>query len=89
MVLFQGIEKLYHLRTREKEREFLLVGLLENISQLSGAVLLFCAIYYYFHFKKIKKERKLTSVELTVYILTQLGIFLWAGSNFILFLDRI
>ncbi|MFD1412505.1 hypothetical protein [Oceanobacillus jeddahense] len=66
-----------------------MVGLLENISQLSGAVLLFCAIYYYFHFKKIKKERKLTYIELAIYILTQIAIVLWAASNILLFLDRI
>ncbi|MFD1386328.1 hypothetical protein ACFQ4Z_05890 [Oceanobacillus oncorhynchi subsp. oncorhynchi] len=66
-----------------------MAGLLENISQLSGAILLICAVYYYFYFKKIKKERKLTAMERTVYVLTQIAIFLWMGSNLILFLDRI
>nr|WP_077603551.1 hypothetical protein [Oceanobacillus sojae] len=66
----------------------MLVNLLENIYQLSGLALLICAIYYYFHLKKIKKERKLTPVELTVYIVTQIAGILWAVSNLLLFLDR-
>jgi len=39
-----------------------LVNLLENIYQISGVVLIACAVYYYFHFRKIKKERKLTTI---------------------------
>ncbi|GGP16414.1 hypothetical protein GCM10011346_48370 [Oceanobacillus neutriphilus] len=66
----------------------MLVNLLENIYQLSGAALLICAIYYYFHFKKIKKERKLTPAELTFYIITQIAGILWAISNLLLILDK-
>ncbi|PIC56456.1 hypothetical protein CSV80_14495 [Sporosarcina sp. P12(2017)] len=62
--------------------------LLKNIYQLSGVVLLICGIYYYFHFKKIKKERKLTKVELSIYIITRIAFFLCAGSFLLLFLDR-
>ncbi|MBM7601095.1 uncharacterized protein with PQ loop repeat [Virgibacillus halotolerans] len=65
-----------------------MIGLLENIYQLSGVVLLICAIYYFFHFKKIKKERKLTPVELSFYIITQIAVFLWAISNLLLILDK-
>lgn len=65
-----------------------MIGLLENIQQLAGLALLICAIYYYFHFKKVKRERKLSSVELTVYIITQIAIFLWGVSSMLLFLDR-
>ncbi|GAB3796912.1 hypothetical protein GCM10028868_17420 [Virgibacillus kimchii] len=58
------------------------------MQQLAGLALLICAIYYYFHFKKIKRERELTSVEITVYVITQIAIFLWAASSMLLFLDR-
>lgn len=61
------------------------VGLLEVIFQVSGVVLLICAIYYYFHFKKIKRERKLTPVELIVYTVTQTA-FLFLGSSYLLLL---
>ncbi|GEN85950.1 hypothetical protein OSO01_06890 [Oceanobacillus sojae] len=65
-----------------------MVNLLENIYQLSGAALLICAVYYYFHFKKIKKKRNLTPVELIFYIITQIAGILWVLSNLLLFLDR-
>ncbi|XKE81203.1 hypothetical protein LG273_04115 [Oceanobacillus kapialis] len=65
-----------------------MVSILENIFQISAALLLLCALYYFRHFKKIKRERKLTSTELSVYIITQVAIFLCAGSYLLLFLDR-
>ncbi|MCP1144858.1 hypothetical protein [Lysinibacillus endophyticus] len=40
-----------------------MVSLLENIFQISAVILLICAVYYYRHFKKTKRERKLTSFE--------------------------
>ncbi|PID20119.1 hypothetical protein CSV61_16330 [Sporosarcina sp. P3] len=65
-----------------------MIELLKSIYQLSGVVLLICGIYYYFHFKKIKKERKLTKVELSIYIITRIAFFLCASSFLLLFLDR-
>jgi hypothetical protein len=65
-----------------------LIGLLEIVFQLSGAVLLVCAIYYYFHFKKIKRERKLTPIELTVYVVTQIAFLLLGSSYLLLLLDK-
>ncbi|WP_106495801.1 hypothetical protein [Lentibacillus sp. Marseille-P4043] len=65
-----------------------MVELLEIIFQVSGVALFICAIYYYFHFKKTKKERKLTSVELTVYVVTQIAFFLLGGSYLLLLLDK-
>lgn len=64
------------------------IKVLGQIQQLAGLALLICAIYYYFHFKKIKKERKLTLVEKTVYIITRIAFFFWAASFMLLFLDR-
>ena len=65
-----------------------LVSLLENIFQVSAIILLLCSFYYYRHFKKIKRERKLTAFELSVYIITRIALFLCAGSYLLLFLDR-
>ena len=64
------------------------IGLLETIFQVSGVVLLICAIYYYFHFKKIKRERKLTPVDLTVYVVTQIAFLLLGSSFLLLLLDK-
>ncbi|AIF42163.1 hypothetical protein X953_01620 [Virgibacillus sp. SK37] len=64
------------------------MGLLENILQISGILLLLCAIYYYFHFKKTKRKRKLTPIELTVYIVTKIAFFLLASSYLLLLLDK-
>ncbi|MFS0824699.1 hypothetical protein [Bacillus sp. 1P02SD] len=65
-----------------------MVRLLENIFQLSAIILLLCSFYYYRHFKKMKRERKLTPFELTIYVITQVAIYLCAGSYLLLFLDR-
>ncbi|WP_074436658.1 MULTISPECIES: hypothetical protein [Virgibacillus] len=65
-----------------------MINLLENIFQLSAILLLLCSFYYYRHFKKIKRERKLTFIELSIYILTQAAIFLCSASYLLLFLDR-
>ena len=65
-----------------------LVSLLENIFQISAIILLLCSFYYYRHFKKIKRERKLTLFEFSLYIITQVAFFLCAGSYLLLFLDR-
>lgn len=65
-----------------------MIDLLENVYQISGVVLIACAVYYYFHFREIKKERKLTTVELSVYIITQVAFLLWAASNLLMILDK-
>ena len=61
---------------------------MESVYQFSGAVLILCALYYYFHFKKIKKKRKLTKVELFFYVLTQMAFILFAVSSLIKILDN-
>ncbi|TYS14149.1 hypothetical protein FZC78_20120 [Rossellomorea vietnamensis] len=65
-----------------------MVSLLNNLFQASAIILLLCSIYYYRHFKKIKRDRKLTLVELSIYITTQAAIYLCAGSYLLLFLNR-
>lgn len=65
-----------------------LISLLENIFQVSAIILLLCSFYYYRHFKKVKRERKLTLFKLSIYIITQVAIFLCAGSYLLLWLDK-
>nr|WP_082332585.1 hypothetical protein [Lysinibacillus contaminans] len=65
-----------------------MVILLENIFQVSAIILLLCSFYYYRHFKKIRRERKLTLFEFSIYVITQVAIYLCAGSYMLLFLDR-
>lgn len=64
-----------------------MVRLLENTFQISGIILGLCAIYYYRHFKKTKNERKLTAIELSIYILTKIALYLFAASYMLLFLN--
>ncbi|WP_083849024.1 hypothetical protein [Bacillus timonensis] len=65
-----------------------MVHLLENIFQFSAIILLLCSFYYYRHFKKVRRERKLTLFELSMYVITQVAIYFCAGSYLLLFLDR-
>ncbi|KLT19925.1 hypothetical protein AA980_05090 [Neobacillus vireti] len=65
-----------------------MISLLENVFQLSAVILLLCSFYYYRHFKKIKRERKLTLFEFLIYVITQVALYLCAGSYLLLFLDR-
>lgn len=65
-----------------------MVNLLENAFQISGAILLICGIYFYWHFKKMKKEKKLTTSERVAYIITRIAMFVCAGSYVLLFLNN-
>lgn len=62
--------------------------LLENAFQISAAILLVCGIYYYRHFKRMKKDRKLSSSERAIYLITQIALYICAGSYILLFLDK-
>jgi len=65
-----------------------LVELLEYTLQVSAVILLLCAIYYYRFFKKMKRERKLTPIEYSMYIITQIAYLLCGGSYILLLLDK-
>lgn len=65
-----------------------MISLLETTFQLFAVLLFVCAILYYRQFKIVKRERKLTPVEQSMYILTQIAVFLCAASTLLLFLDR-
>jgi len=54
--------------------------LLENVYELSIAVLLLCSIFSVRLLKKLKLERKLSFFEYTMYIIIRIAIFLWLAS---------
>ncbi|MGG0300010.1 hypothetical protein ABEY59_20105 [Bacillus albus] len=56
------------------------VSLLENIYKISIAVLLLCSFFSVRLLKKIKRERKLTTFEFTMYVIIRIAIFFWLTS---------
>ncbi|WP_235793614.1 hypothetical protein [Virgibacillus salidurans] len=61
-----------------------MISLLENIYGASIAVLLICAFIFYKYLKGIKRERKLTPFEFTMFLITQFAVFLWLASFLLL-----
>ncbi|MEB2299268.1 hypothetical protein LAV72_06480 [Lysinibacillus xylanilyticus] len=55
-------------------------SLLENVYELSIAVLLLCSAFSVRLLKKVKRERKLSAFELTMDIIIRVAIFLWLTS---------
>jgi len=53
------------------------VDFLENVYQISIAVLLLYSVFSVRLFKKLKRERKLSIFEYTMYIIIRIAIFLW------------
>jgi uncharacterized protein with PQ loop repeat len=66
----------------------MIVRLVENINQLSLVCLFLCLFVYYWHLKKLKRQRKLSSFELSMFITIKVAYFLWAGSYVLLFLNK-
>ncbi|WP_088344652.1 hypothetical protein [Bacillus cereus] len=57
------------------------VLLVDNLYQMSIVLLILCSFCFYRYLKKIKRERKLTGFEITMYIVTQLAYFIWAATT--------
>ncbi|HDR6317955.1 TPA: hypothetical protein QCU53_006733 [Bacillus thuringiensis] len=60
------------------------VSLLENIYKISIAVLLLCSFFSVRLLKKIKRERKLTTFEFTIYVIIRIAILFWLTSFILL-----
>ncbi|TXR95648.1 hypothetical protein DN390_21180 [Bacillus sp. SH7-1] len=60
------------------------VSLLENIYKISIAILLLCSVFSVRLLKKIKRERKLTTFEFTMYVIIRIAIFFWLASFILL-----
>ncbi|MFJ7736166.1 hypothetical protein ACIQ2D_07440 [Lysinibacillus sp. NPDC097287] len=56
------------------------INLLENIFEISIAVLLLCSAFTIRLLKKLKRERKLSSFEFAMYIIIRIAFFLWLAS---------
>ncbi|MBB6447148.1 uncharacterized protein with PQ loop repeat [Bacillus benzoevorans] len=61
-----------------------MITVVENIYGLSIAILLLCSFFYVRQLKKTKRERKLTTFEYVMYLITQIAIVLWVGSFLLL-----
>lgn len=60
------------------------VSLLENIYTISIAILLLCSVFSVRLLKKIKRERKLTTFEFTMYVIIRIAILFWLTSFILL-----
>ncbi|RKF51691.1 hypothetical protein BCY92_01345 [Bacillus wiedmannii] len=60
------------------------VSLLENIYKMSIAVLLLCSVFSVRLLKKIKRERKLSPFEFTMYVIIRIAILFWLTSFILL-----
>lgn len=60
------------------------VSLLENIYKISIAVLFLCSFFSVRLLKKIKRERKLTTFEFTMYVIIRIAILFWLSSFLLL-----
>ncbi|GAB6464866.1 MULTISPECIES: hypothetical protein [Bacillus cereus group] len=60
------------------------VSLLENIYKMSIAVLLLCSLFSVRLLKKLKRERKLTTFEFTMYVIIRIAILFWLASFILL-----
>ncbi|MCP1163146.1 hypothetical protein CON07_24640 [Bacillus sp. AFS094611] len=60
------------------------VSLLENIYKISIAVLLLCSFFSVRLLKKIKRERTLTTFEITMYVIIRIAILFWLTSFILL-----
>ncbi|PGB01568.1 hypothetical protein [Bacillus toyonensis] len=60
------------------------ISLLENVYKISIAILLLCSFFSVRLLKKIKRERKLSPFEFTMYVIIRIAIFFWLTS-FLLF----
>ncbi|MGG2934398.1 hypothetical protein ABEO66_09585 [Bacillus pacificus] len=60
------------------------VSLLENTYKISITVLLLCSFFSVRLLKKIKRERKLTTLEFTMYVIIRIAILFWLTSFILL-----
>ncbi|MEG0259642.1 MAG: hypothetical protein RR595_14360 [Lysinibacillus sp.] len=64
----------------------ILRSLLENIHTASLAILLICSFFYYRQLKKMKRKRRLSTFEFSMYIILQLAYLLSASSYLLILL---
>ncbi|MBE7147498.1 hypothetical protein FUT12_07840 [Bacillus mycoides] len=60
------------------------ISLLENVYKISIAILLLCLFFSVRLLRKIKRERKLTPFEFTMYVIIRIAILFWLTSFILL-----
>ncbi|WP_242246700.1 hypothetical protein [Bacillus cereus group sp. BfR-BA-01523] len=60
------------------------ISLLENVYKISIAILLLCSFFSVRLLRKIKRERKLTPFEFTMYVIIHIAILFWLTSFILL-----
>lgn len=60
------------------------ISLLENVYKISIAILLLCSFFSVRILRKIKRERKLTPFEFTMYVIIRIAILFWLTSFILL-----
>ncbi|WP_342719542.1 hypothetical protein AAG068_12735 [Bacillus paramycoides] len=59
------------------------VRIVDDLQQLSLLLMFFSTIIFYRYLKKVKRERKLTGFEWTMYFVTPFATLIWAFTYFI------
>ncbi|ARJ21546.1 hypothetical protein J7E43_24925 [Bacillus sp. ISL-8] len=60
------------------------ISLLENVYKISIAILLLCSFFSVRLLRKVKRERKLTPFEFTMYVIIRIAILFWLTSFILL-----
>ncbi|PGZ55924.1 hypothetical protein A6E27_19165 [Bacillus cereus] len=59
------------------------VRIVDDLQQLSLLLMFLSTFIFYRYLKKVKRERKLTGFEWTMYFVTQFATLIWAMTCFI------
>lgn len=57
--------------------------IVDDLQQLSLLLMFFSTFIFYRYLKKVRRERKLTGFEWTMYFVTQFATLIWAFTYFI------
>ncbi len=63
--------------------KFMAVRIVDDLQQLSLLLMFLSTFIFYRYLKKVKRERKLTGFEWTMYFVTQFATLIWAMTCFI------
>ncbi len=74
--------------TRKTGKEMIKILMLSTLNDLGVIFLLVVSFFYFLHLRRIKRQRPLTGVERSMYIITQAGYLLWAGSKLLMLISN-
>lgn len=64
------------------------IPILNALNDLGILFLLVSSFLYFLHLRRIKRQRRLTGVERSMYIITQAGYLLWVGSKLLMLISN-